>query len=75
MSARVANDERAPFLFSESGAFSRTTRATAGATVPVTWEDSDPKYISNATEVKLRSFATSVHQIDAAVSYKDDDAV
>nr|CAB3263589.1 mitotic spindle assembly checkpoint protein MAD2A-like [Phallusia mammillata] len=34
------------------------------------WEDSSPCLIPNSEEVKLRSFSTSVHKVDGAVSYK-----
>ena len=37
--------------------------------VPTKWETSDPKLIVNADEVKLRSFTTKVHKVDASVSY------
>jgi hypothetical protein len=30
--------------------------------VPSTWEDSDPRYIQNAEEVKLRSMSTKVQR-------------
>ena len=30
------------------------------AAVPTSWEESDPRYISNSTEVRLRSFSTKV---------------
>lgn len=40
--------------------------------VPEKWETSDPKLIANADEVKLRSFTTKVHKVDASVSYKAD---
>ena len=33
-----------------------------------------PKYIADSQEVKLRSFTTSVHSVEAAVAYKDHDA-
>ena len=36
------------------------------------WEESDPRYIANSDEVKLRSFTTKVHKVDACVSYKAD---
>ena len=36
--------------------------------VPEKWETSDPKLIANADEVKLRSFTTKVHKVDASVS-------
>lgn len=37
------------------------------------WVDSDPCYISSddATQVKLRSFTTSIHTIDSMVTYKN----
>jgi len=41
------------------------------AVVPTEWVDSDPKYITrNAEQVKLRSFSTSVHKVDAMVAYR-----
>lgn len=40
--------------------------------VPFEWEDSDPRYITNAADVKLRSFSTKVHSVQAQVSYKID---
>lgn len=38
--------------------------------VPKKWEESDPKYIINSTDVVLRSFTTSIHKIESNVSYK-----
>ena len=35
------------------------------------WADSDPCYILNSAEVKLRSFTTSVHKVDSMVAYKE----
>jgi mitotic spindle assembly checkpoint protein MAD2 len=43
------------------------------ASVPKLWEDSDPKYIMNSQEVKLRSFTTSVHKVESMVTYKEAD--
>jgi mitotic spindle assembly checkpoint protein MAD2 len=39
--------------------------------VPQRWADSDPCYIMNSNEVKLRSFTTSVHKVDSMVTYKE----
>merc|ERR1712107_831593 len=39
-------------------------------TVPQEWGESDPCYIANSEEVKLRSFSTAVHKVEAAVCYK-----
>ena len=40
--------------------------------MPEQWEESGPSLIVNSQEVKLRSFTTAIHKIDAAVSYKDE---
>lgn len=42
--------------------------------VPDDWADSAPCFISNSQEVKLKSFSTSVHKVEACVSYKVDDS-
>ncbi len=39
--------------------------------LPQEWEESDPKYIAQSAEVKLRSFTTKVHRVEAMVSYAD----
>lgn len=39
--------------------------------VPQSWEESDPKFIQNSTEVRLRSFTTKVHKVDTLVSFKE----
>lgn len=41
--------------------------------VPLDWEESDPRYIVNAADVKLRAFSTKVHNVEALVSYKADE--
>ena len=40
---------------------------------PEKWADSDPCYILNSAEVKLRSFTTTVHKLDSMVAYKEAD--
>jgi len=42
---------------------------------PKMWQESAPKLITNSESVRLRSFDTKVHKVDAMVSYKvmDDD--
>jgi len=47
-------------LLNEPCCFDLLVYADQNASVPVTWEDSDPCYISNYEEVKLRSFSTQV---------------
>jgi mitotic spindle assembly checkpoint protein MAD2 len=41
--------------------------------VPAAWEESDPKYISKSSEVRLRSFTTRIHKVETAVSYRAPD--
>lgn len=47
-------------LLNEPCSFDLLVYADRDATVPILWEDSDPCYITNAEEVKLRSFSTQV---------------
>ena len=47
-------------LLSEACVFDLLVYADKDATVPVTWEDSDPLFIANAEQVRLRSFNTLV---------------
>ncbi len=64
-------------LLNEPCTFDLLVHTDTGAEVPQQWEESDPRYITNATDVKLRSFTTKVHKVDACVSYRnaDDDSV
>lgn len=64
-------------LLEEPCSFDLLVYADREANVPVEWEESDPKYISDATDVKLRSFTTKVHTVSSMVTYKncDDDDV
>ncbi|KAJ5077884.1 mitotic spindle assembly checkpoint protein mad2a [Anaeramoeba ignava] len=38
--------------------------------IPKAWEESDPKFITNSQEIKLRSFTTKIHKVDTYISYK-----
>ncbi|CAG8571383.1 2405_t:CDS:2 [Funneliformis mosseae] len=40
------------------------------AEVPAEWDDSDPLIIQNPEYVRLRSFSTNNHKVDAIVSYR-----
>jgi mitotic spindle assembly checkpoint protein MAD2 len=59
-------------LLSEACTFDLLVYTDKECSVPVEWEESDPKYIAQSSEVKLRSFTTSVHKVDTMVSYKMD---
>eukprot|EP00501_MAST-03F_sp_TOSAG23-6_P001538 GSMAST32.ASY1.ANO1.1602.1 assembled CDS len=58
-------------LLEEPCSFDLLVYADREANVPVEWEESDPKYISDATDVKLRSFTTKVHTVSSMVTYKN----
>ena len=60
-------------LLEEACAFDLLVYTRKRAQVPGEWEDTDPQYIADGQEVKLRSFTTSVHTVDAAVSYKENE--
>jgi mitotic spindle assembly checkpoint protein MAD2 len=38
------------------------------ADVPRLWEESDPRYITQSSEVRLRSFTTSIHKVCTTTS-------
>eukprot|EP00944_MAST-04C_sp_MAST-4C-sp1_P011825 g11825.t1 len=64
-------------LLQENCTFDMLIYTTNEAEIPTTWEETDPKFIANQQDVRLRSFTTKVHKVDAMVSYKgeagDDD--
>eukprot|EP00164_Ancoracysta_twista_P005517 GFYU01007567.1.p1 GENE.GFYU01007567.1~~GFYU01007567.1.p1 ORF type:complete len:207 (+),score=64.52 GFYU01007567.1:34-654(+) len=61
-------------LLNEACTFDLLVYTDADVHVPQAWEESDPKYIAkNSTEVKLRSFTTTVHKVDAMVAYRADE--
>ncbi|XP_028393097.1 mitotic spindle assembly checkpoint protein MAD2A-like [Dendronephthya gigantea] len=39
--------------------------------IPEKWEESGPQFIANSQEVRLRSFSTLIHKVDAMVAYKN----
>ena len=59
-------------LNDEPCAFDLLVYTDSGVEVPRAWEESDPRLIVNSDEVKLRSFTTKVHRVDASVSYRAD---
>ncbi|KAJ1659110.1 Mitotic spindle checkpoint component mad2, partial [Dispira simplex] len=57
-------------MLEEKCTFNILVYADNDAEVPTTWIDSDPHYIKkNSEQVKLRSFSTDVHKVDALVAY------
>ena len=60
-------------LLNEPCSFDLLVYTGLDAVVPKKWEESDPKYIINSQEVKLRSFSTSVHKVESLVTYREAD--
>mmetsp|Transcript_2367 Transcript_2367/g.3594 ORF Transcript_2367/g.3594 Transcript_2367/m.3594 type:complete len:228 (+) Transcript_2367:124-807(+) len=60
-------------LLNEPCSFDLLIYTNTTAVVPKKWADSDPCYIMNSQEVKLRSFTTSFHKVDSMVTYKEKD--
>ncbi|KAL1508510.1 hypothetical protein AB1Y20_004611 [Prymnesium parvum] len=59
-------------LLEEACTFDMLVYTDDDVQVPKAWEESDPRYIANSDEVRLRSFTTKIHRVDASVSYKAD---
>ncbi|CCU97497.1 unnamed protein product [Malassezia sympodialis ATCC 42132] len=61
--------------FADSGAFQILAYTDRDIEVPVEWADSNARLIAEgkAEQVKLRSFSTHVHRVDAMVAYKRED--
>lgn len=57
-------------LLNEPCSFDLLVYADSAAAVPVTWEDSDPCFITDAEDVRLRSFTTQIHKVDLRVTYR-----
>jgi mitotic spindle assembly checkpoint protein MAD2 len=60
-------------LLQESCTFDLLVYTDKDVDAPEKWTESDPCYIQNSSEVKLRSFTTSIHKVDSLVAYKDAD--
>lgn len=52
------------------GAFDILIYTDKDQDIPELWEESGPQFIANSQEVKLRSFSTSIHKVEAMVAYK-----
>lgn len=61
-------------LLDEACAFDVLIYTTEDAPTPIKWEPSLPQTIPNAQKVQLRSFSTSVHNVDTSVSYAAPDS-
>ncbi|UIZ27722.1 hypothetical protein KXD40_005750 [Peronospora effusa] len=61
-------------LLEEQCAFDLLVYTDKNSEVPALWEESDPRYIKDSAEVRLRSFSTKVHKVDAMVAYRNPEA-
>ncbi|KAJ1824586.1 Mitotic spindle checkpoint component mad2 [Coemansia sp. S610] len=59
-------------IVEEKCTFNILVYTSADAEVPTTWADSDPLHIKNPEQVRLRSFATDAHRVEAMVAYRRD---
>eukprot|EP00179_Madagascaria_erythrocladioides_P021654 CAMPEP_0198350036 /NCGR_PEP_ID=MMETSP1450-20131203/97141_1 /TAXON_ID=753684 ORGANISM="Madagascaria erythrocladiodes, Strain CCMP3234" /NCGR_SAMPLE_ID=MMETSP1450 /ASSEMBLY_ACC=CAM_ASM_001115 /LENGTH=73 /DNA_ID=CAMNT_0044055787 /DNA_START=15 /DNA_END=233 /DNA_ORIENTATION=+ len=57
-------------LLDEPCTFDLLVYTAAALAVPTAWEESAPRYIANANQVRLRSFDTGVHRVGTCVSYR-----
>ena len=57
-------------LLDEPCTFDLLVYTNQDASVPKAWEESDPRYIAQSAEVKLRSFTTTIHKVAPTVSYR-----
>ena len=55
-----------------AGAFDVLVYTDKNEDVPLDWEESDPHFIALSKEVRLHSFSTGAHSVDAIVAYKTD---
>ena len=60
-------------LLEEPCTFDLLVYTKSDSEVPSQWEESDPRYITNSEEVRLRAFTTKVHKVNAAVAYRTED--
>ncbi|TYZ62029.1 hypothetical protein PybrP1_011531 [[Pythium] brassicae (nom. inval.)] len=61
-------------LLEEQCTFDLLVYTDKDSEVPALWEESDPRFIKDSTEVRLRSFTTKIHKIDTMVAYKNPEA-
>ncbi|KAJ1964968.1 Mitotic spindle checkpoint component mad2 [Dipsacomyces acuminosporus] len=57
-------------IIEEKCTFNILVYADSDAEVPTTWTDSDPLHIKDAEQVRLRSFSTDAHRVEAMVAYR-----
>ena len=53
-----------------SGAFDILIYTDKDQEVPQTWNETGPALMVDSQEVRLRSFSTVIHKVDAMVAYK-----
>lgn len=61
-------------LLDEACAFDMLIYTNKDVTTPTKWEESGPRNVIDKEDVQLRSFSTSIHNVDACVSYARDDS-
>ena len=56
-----------------AGSFDVLIYTDKDAEVPTSWGESGPHFVANSEEVRLRSFTTTIHKVDAMVAFKKTD--
>ncbi len=59
-------------LFDEPCEFDLLVYTHSDTETPLKWEESDPLHIEQSQQVKLRSFTTTIHNVNASVAYRRD---
>ncbi|PVU96718.1 hypothetical protein BB560_005792 [Smittium megazygosporum] len=59
-------------MIDETCTFNILVYADKDVQVPSLWVDSNPHHVKNSEQVRLRSFSTDVHKVDAMVAYRRD---
>ena len=58
-------------MLDEQCAFDILIYTNKDTMIPVAWQESDPRMVKNAAEVRLRSFDTKIHKVETAVAYRE----
>ena len=55
-----------------AGSFDILIHTLPDTEVPDQWDESQPCFIANSQDIRLRTFSTSLHKTETYVSYKAD---
>ena len=61
------------YFLCRAGSFDVLVYTEKDTEVPACWGESSPHFVVNSEEVRLRSFTTTIHKVDAMVTFKKTD--